>query len=248
MSRQAAFFFSILTLFSVVAKAQTAAGLPEQINSPGYDPAALFAPGFYGDLHLATRTPNGAPSSAYWQNRADYTLSVRLDTTHNEIEGSASIRYTNNSPDSLHTLWLYLDQQTYRADARSNYFTGYAPTGHTDGYELSSVKVQQGAAIADAEYSITDTRLQIRLKQALPGRAAASTSSSAIGISYPETLATGRTGLRPGMAKYSRSHNGIPACAYTMTGRAGIHCPSWAPANSTMNMATSTIASPCPGI
>jgi hypothetical protein len=170
MSRQAAFFFLILTLFSVVAKAQTAAGLPEQISSSGYDPAALFAPGFYGDLHLATRTPNGAPSSAYWQNRADYTLSVRLDTTHNEMEGSASIRYTNNSPDSLHTLWLYLDQQTYRADARSNYFTGYAPTGHTEGYELSSVKVQQGAAIADAEYSVTDTRLQIRLKQALPGK------------------------------------------------------------------------------
>ena len=170
MSRLAAFFFTILTIFSVAANAQTPAGLPQQISAPGYDPAALFAPGFYNDLHLSTRTPNGAPSSAYWQNRADYTLSVRLDTTHNEIEGSASIRYTNNSPDSLHTLWLYLDQQTYRADARSNYFTGYAPTGHTEGYELSSIKVQQGAAIADADYSITDTRLQIRLKQALPGK------------------------------------------------------------------------------
>jgi hypothetical protein len=170
MSRQAALVFSILTILSVSANAQTVAGLPEQISAPGYDPAALFAPGFYGDLHLATRSANGAPSPAYWQNRADYTLSVRLDTTHNEIEGSASIRYTNNSPDSLHTLWLYLDQQTYRADARSNYFTAYAPTGHTEGYELSSVKVQQGAAIADADYSITDTRLQIRLKQALSGK------------------------------------------------------------------------------
>ena len=135
MSRHATFILSILTILSVAANAQTVAGLPEQISSPGYDPAALFAPGFYGDLHLATRSANGAPSPAYWQNRADYTLSVRLDTTHNEIEGSASIRYTNNSPDSLHTLWLYLDQQTYRADARSNYFTGFTPTGHTEGYE-----------------------------------------------------------------------------------------------------------------
>jgi hypothetical protein len=170
MSRQAAFIFSILTILSVTANAQTAAGLPEQISSPGYDPAALFAPGFYGDFHLSTRSANGAPSPAYWQNRADYSLSVRLDTTHNEIEGSASIRYTNNSPDSLHTLWLYLDQQTYRADARSNYFTAFAADGHTEGYELSSVKVQQGAVIADADYSITDTRLQIRLKQALSGK------------------------------------------------------------------------------
>jgi Peptidase family M1 domain len=171
MYRQAAIVLSVLLSLGTHAQAQVAAGLPEQISSPGaYDPAALFAPGFYGDLHLATRSPNGTPSPAYWQNRADYTLSVLLDTTHNEIEGSASIRYTNNSPDSLRTLWLYLDQQTYRADARSNYFTGYAPAGHTEGYNLSSVKIQQGATLADADYSITDTRLQIKLKQALPGK------------------------------------------------------------------------------
>jgi len=171
MYRQAAIVLSVLLSLVAQAQAQVAAGLPEQISSPGaYDPAALFAPGFYGDLHLATRSPNGAPSSAYWQNRADYTLSVRLDTTHNEIEGSASIRYTNNSPDSLHTLWLYLDQQTYRADARSNYFTAFAAGGHTEGYNLSSVKIQQGATLADADYSITDTRLQIKLKQPLPGK------------------------------------------------------------------------------
>lgn len=154
----------------VIVQAQTNAGLPEQVGSAGYDPAALFAPGFYGDLHLATRGANGAPSPAYWQNRADYTLNVKLDTALNEIEGTAVIRYTNNSPDSLHTLWLYLDQQTYRADARSNFFTGVTPSGHTEGYTLSSVRVQQGAMASDADYSITDTRLQIRLKNALAGK------------------------------------------------------------------------------
>ena len=161
---------AILVATVLQTQAQTNAGLPEQVSTPVYDPAALFAPGFYSDLHLATRSANGAPSPAYWQNRADYTLSVRLDTALNEIEGSAIIRYTNNSPDSLHTLWLYLDQQTYRADARSNYFTGMTPGGHTEGYTLSSVKVQQGATATDADYNVTDTRLQIRLKQALPGK------------------------------------------------------------------------------
>jgi hypothetical protein len=150
--------------------AQNNAGLPEQVTASGYDPAALFAPGFYSDLHLATRSPNGAPAPAYWQNRADYTLNVKLDTALNELEGTAVIRYTNNSPDSLHTLWLYLDQQTYRADARSNFFTGVTPGGHTEGYKLSSVRLQQGAAASDADYSITDTRLQIRLKNALTGK------------------------------------------------------------------------------
>src|SRR5579859_4036083 len=141
-------------LLTAAASAQTKSGLPEQISSGVYDPQALFAPGFYGDLHLATRGANGAPSASYWQNRADYTLSVRLDTTHNELEGSAAIRYINNSPDTLHTLWLYLDQQTYRPDARSNYFTTYAAAGHTEGYQLSSVRLQQGATAINADYSI----------------------------------------------------------------------------------------------
>jgi hypothetical protein len=160
-------------LFSTTIRAQTVTGLPEKVSAPGapgYDPQALFAPGFYGDGHLATRSPNGAPSATYWQNRADYTLSVRLDTVHNELEGSAVIRYTNNSPDSLHSLWLYLDQQTYRPDARSNFFTSYPAGGHTEGYRLSSVKLEQSGALADAEYFVTDTRMQIRLRRALPAK------------------------------------------------------------------------------
>jgi hypothetical protein len=36
--------------------------------------------------------------------------------------------------------------------------------------QLESVKVQQGDATVDADYIITDTRLQIRLRKALPGR------------------------------------------------------------------------------
>jgi len=171
MSRTAyCYLLPAFVILSVTTFGQTNAGLPEVPKGPGYDPHALFAPGFDGDLHLATRSANGAPSPSYWQNRADYTLAVKLDTATNEMAGSDIIRYTNNSPDSLHSLWLYLEQQTYRADARSNYYTGFAPDKHTEGYKVESVKVQQGDATADADYIITDTRLQIRLRQALPGR------------------------------------------------------------------------------
>ena len=164
---------SLLTLaltFTIAASAQTIAGLPEQINSGAYDPQALFAPGFYGDLHLATRSANGAPSSTYWQNRANYFLSATLDTVKNQLQGNAVIEYINNSPDTLHTLWLYLDQQTYRADARSNYYTTGAPGGHTDGYQLESVRLQQGPVTEDADARVTDTRLQIRLRKPLPAK------------------------------------------------------------------------------
>jgi len=168
MSRTA--YCYLLPAFVVLSVAAFGQTIPEQPKGQGYDPHALFAPGFDGDLHLATRSANGAPSPSYWQNRADYTLAVKLDTATNEMAGSDIIRYTNNSPDSLHSLWLYLEQQTYRADARSNYYTTPAPNRHTEGYKVESVKVQQGDATADADYIITDTRLQIRLRQALPGR------------------------------------------------------------------------------
>jgi Peptidase family M1 domain len=160
---------AMMFLFSALVQGQTNVGLPEQPAGPGYDAHALFAPGFYGGGRLATRSANGAPSPAYWQNRADYTLAVKLDTVKNEMEGTDIIRYVNNSPDTLHTLWLYLEENTYRADARSNYFTDFAPGSHTEGYRLESVKVRQDGAVADADYLITDTRLQIRLKQALAG-------------------------------------------------------------------------------
>jgi hypothetical protein len=167
MSRLPLFFLAGL-LSSVALQAQSVSS--PMGNPTTYDPQALFAPGFYKDDHLATRSPNGAPSASYWQNRADYTLSVRLDTVRNELDGSAVIHYTNNSPDSLRSLWLYLDQQTYRPDARSNSLTSAAAGGHTEGYRLSSVKIEQGGVTTDAEYIITDTRLQVRLLHPLPAR------------------------------------------------------------------------------
>ncbi len=167
MSRYITFSFLLALLAGITVDGQTVAGLPENPAAGGYDPQAVFAPGFYNDQHLGTRQANGRPSASYWQNRADYTLAAKLDTTKNELEGMATIRYTNNSPDTLYALWLYIDQQTYRKDARSNYFTTFAAGGHTEGYQLGSVKVEQGGVLSDADYIITDTRLQVRLRKPL---------------------------------------------------------------------------------
>jgi Peptidase family M1 domain len=139
------------------------------VGQTRYDPHALFAPGFYNDMHSATRSANGAPSASYWQNRADYQLSVVLDTVLDNIRGTDVIHYTNNSPDSLTSLWLYLEQQTYRPDARSNFYTGFTPDKHTQGFQLESVKIGQPGGLIDADTAISDTRLQIRLKKALAG-------------------------------------------------------------------------------
>lgn len=63
------------------------------------------------------RTASGAPGQGYWQQRADHDISVELDDEKQKIIGSETIRYTNNSPDTLTYLWLQLDPNLFRPDS-----------------------------------------------------------------------------------------------------------------------------------
>jgi len=65
----------------------------------------------------AVRTASGAPGHAYWQQRADYRVRVRLDEAKRAIAGSETITYTNNSPDTLDYLWIQLDQNMFAKDS-----------------------------------------------------------------------------------------------------------------------------------
>jgi hypothetical protein len=64
------------------------------------------------------RSSSGVPGPDYWQQRADYTIAASLDTGMAQINGSVQIRYTNNSPDTLRYVWIQVDQNLYRAEAR----------------------------------------------------------------------------------------------------------------------------------
>jgi len=64
------------------------------------------------------REGSGRPGPRYWQQRADYDLRSSLDTAAHTISGTETLRYTNNSPDTLTYLWLQLDQNIYRANSR----------------------------------------------------------------------------------------------------------------------------------
>jgi len=65
----------------------------------------------------AYRTAAGQPGHAYWQQKVDYSIDVRLDEDRQRISGSETITYHNNSPDTLNYLWLQLDQNRYRNDS-----------------------------------------------------------------------------------------------------------------------------------
>src|SRR5512147_326938 len=64
------------------------------------------------------RTASGMPGPSYWQQRADYTIRASLDTGSHTIRGEETIRYTNNSPDTLRFVWLQLDMNAGSPDTR----------------------------------------------------------------------------------------------------------------------------------
>ena len=60
------------------------------------------------------RTASGAPGARYWQNRADYDIRASLDTAARTLRGELTLRYTNNSPDTLHYIWIETEQNAFR--------------------------------------------------------------------------------------------------------------------------------------
>jgi len=131
-----------------------------------FDPHELFAQDFYTKNGNEFRSANGAPGPEYWQNRADYTLQATIDTVENTLKGTETIFYTNNSPDNLSSLWLQLDQNTYRKDARSKFYSS-GSNGFTDGYQFENITIEYKGKTLKANYIINDTRMQIRLPNIL---------------------------------------------------------------------------------
>lgn len=138
----------------------------------GYDQYKVFKTNFYPQTGNEYRAVSGAPGPKYWQNRADYKLNVTLDTAQHRVSGTAIITYTNNSPDALPFLWLQLDQNLYRSDSRG---TAVSPLGDsrdgvknfTNGDEIKGVYIVRNGKEEKANYIISDTRMQIRLKDSL---------------------------------------------------------------------------------
>lgn len=135
-----------------------------------YDNHVAFAPSFYTDNGNPYRSAGGGPGISYWQNKADYKIMALLDTATHQLTGTVAITYTNNSPDELSFLWLQVDQNIYRDGSRSEAVGQGGRFGNktcTKGCEIKSVTVSQGGKSYSAEYLINDTRLQLKLKQAL---------------------------------------------------------------------------------
>jgi Peptidase family M1 domain len=132
-----------------------------------YDPRVTFAPLSLPDPVDAYRAGNGTPGPEYWQNRADYVIHARLDPANDRLSGREVIRYTNLSPQPLDALWLQLDQNIYRRNARARFVHDEPSRPATRGDVLESVQIEQGGRRERADYLVSDTRMQIRLARPL---------------------------------------------------------------------------------
>jgi hypothetical protein len=157
--------------------------VPSAWSQAAYDPRLTFAPLALPHPVNAYRSSDGAPGPAYWQNEADYEMHAELDTTAKVLRNDEAITYTNHSPDSLPSLWIHMEQNIYRPDARGRAVnqqprgkspgpdTEDNPNGRTtDGFVLDSVEIEHGKEMQKADYVVDDTRMQVRLPQPLASK------------------------------------------------------------------------------
>ncbi len=130
------------------------------------------------------RTASGAPGHEYYQQQADYNMSITLDDETQRIYGEEIITYTNNSPDELRYLWVQLDQnmraqnsmtQQIQTGGIFNDRTGTPQTAFNQlknsqfydfdgGFKLDYVQTTSGSNL---RYTINNTMMRVDLPSPL---------------------------------------------------------------------------------
>lgn len=158
----------------------------------------------FRQLDESLPTPNvyrnaaGEPGHQYWQQKVDYKISAYLDEDKRRVTATEEIVYTNNSPDTLKYLWVYLDQNRFKDDSMArmtqtfggkgsrgpvtNSATGSSPAKMTLdflrqqqafadtplGFDISNVKDDKGNPL---KYTIVGTLMRVDLAKPLkPGQ------------------------------------------------------------------------------
>ena len=121
------------------------------------------------------RSASGSPGPKYWQQQADYDMSVEINDQNQSLSGKETITYTNNSPDVLKYLWVQLDQNildkesstaktqtssirdSVAAKSMAGQFDLYDYVG---GYKVKSVTDVSGKALS---YTINKTMMRVDL-------------------------------------------------------------------------------------
>jgi hypothetical protein len=107
-----------------------------------------------------TRSPDGRPGPAYWQNHGRYDIAITALPPNRTIRGSEQITYWNNSPDTLRNPVIKLLLNIHRPGAPRG---GGAPPDYlTSGVHIDSLAVNgQATPFACNERCFTSQRLRL---------------------------------------------------------------------------------------
>ncbi len=116
-------------------------------------------------VERGTRTRTGAPGPKYWQQFARYSIDAELVPTTSQINGRESVRYFNRSPDTLRTIWMFVNQNVFKPGAARS-----VPMPVTTGMEILRLAIA-GQTLEKHDigtgYSIDGTVMSIRPPRAL---------------------------------------------------------------------------------
>lgn len=158
-------------------------------DSP-FTPSAVWQSHVPKDVSTSFRLGNGRPGPEHWQNHVDYTIEARLDTAAQSIHGSVRLRYTNNSPSPLSSLWINTDTDTPTdpmASSRSSHI------------HIQNVTVKNGEQSYQPVLHSRDSQTQIRLQTPISARG----GTISVSLSYNVSISS------EGLPKRSHTPNGV---------------------------------------
>jgi Peptidase family M1 domain len=121
---------SLAALSAALLASSAAAQVPGQqppapAPRPAFDPTGVSDTSIFAPLNLRPgtifRSGSGMPGPRYWQQRASYDLRGTLDTAGKALRGELTLRYTNNSVDTLRFIWFQVEQNAFRANSLNSY-------------------------------------------------------------------------------------------------------------------------------
>ena len=132
------------------------------------------------------RSASGEPGPDYWQQRADYSITGTLDTTSRSVSGSVSIRYLNNSPDTLRFVWLQVDQNLYKPGSKGSVInpadSRWGARNFQGGYTIDKLTVDGKAA----QSHVDDTMMRVDLDKPIAPRGGTATIAMTFAFRVPD--------------------------------------------------------------
>lgn len=134
-----------------------------------------------------TRSKDGSPGKQYWQNHGKYDMTIQVHPDTRVVEGTETIKYTNNSRDTLSEVAIRFVNNLHKPEAPRS---GYVSKDFlTSGLEIKSLAINgQNYTINTEDWGTVE---KIPLKSSLnPGQ----TAVFNISWSYPLSKESGREG------------------------------------------------------